>query len=66
MHHGVPRHAVFEIRQFGLARQFAVKQQIAHFEIRALVRQLLDRIAAIKQFALVAVDIGDGAVARSG
>ena len=40
-------------------RQFAVKQQIAGLEEVAMLGQLLDRIAAIEQNALVAIDIGD-------
>jgi hypothetical protein len=59
VHHGVLLDGAFE---FGLLRgvgQFAVLQQIGDFEEVALFGQLLDRIAAIQQFALVAIDEGD-------
>jgi hypothetical protein len=42
-----------------LGRQFAVQQQVADFEEVAMLGQLLDRITAMEQDALVAVDIGD-------
>ena len=66
VHHGVARHTVLEQIEFLGRRQLAVQQQIADFEVMALVRQLFDRIAAIEQLTLVAVDIGDGAVAGCG
>jgi hypothetical protein len=46
--------------------QVAVQQQVAGVEEVALRGQLLDRVAAVQQLALVAVDVGDGAVARRG
>jgi len=63
MHHGVLRHQLFEFLELGCRRQFTVKQQVADFEIVRLVSQLLDGVAPIEKFALVAVNIGDGAVA---
>ena len=45
-------------------RQLAVQQQVAGLEEVALRRELLDRVAAVQQLALVAVDVGDGRVAR--
>jgi hypothetical protein len=48
------------------ARQFAVEQEPRDFEVVALPDQLIDRIAAIKQDARVAVDIGDRRAARPG
>jgi hypothetical protein len=44
-------------------RQVAVEQQVAGVEEVALLRQLLDGVAAVQQFTLVAVDVCDGAVA---
>ena len=44
-------------------RQLALQQQIAHLQEVALLRQLLDRVAAVQQHALVAVDVGDGGLA---
>src|SRR6185369_8589117 len=47
-------------------RQLTIKEQISDFEIRALLSQLLDRITAILQDSLVAVDESDTALARRG
>ena len=44
-------------------RQFAVEQQIAGFQVVATGRELLDRVAAVEQFALVAIDVGDAGIA---
>jgi hypothetical protein len=44
--------------------QVALEQQVAGFQEVALLGQLLDGVAAVQQFALVTVDVGDGAVAR--
>ena len=46
--------------------QLAVQQQIGDFEEGAFLRQLLNGVAAIAQNAFVAIDEGDGAVARGG
>ncbi len=45
-------------------RQFAVQQQVAGVQEVAVLGQLLDRVAAVQQLALVAVDVGDARVAR--
>jgi hypothetical protein len=42
-----------------LARQLAVEKQVRHFHEARLLGELVDRIAAVKQDALVAIDIGD-------
>src|SRR6516162_3833824 len=47
-------------------RQLAVEQEISDFHKVALVRQLLDRVTAIKQYPLIAVDIGDVRAAGRG
>ena len=51
--------AIVEIVLLRLRRQLAVEQQVAGLEEVAVLGELLDRIAAIEQDALVAVDIGD-------
>jgi hypothetical protein len=40
-------------------RQLAVEQQVADLDEVALLGELLDRVAAVQQHALVAVDVGD-------
>ena len=46
-------------------RQLAIQDQVGDLEERAVLGQLLDRVAAMQQDALVAVDVGDlGAAAR--
>ena len=37
-------------------------QQVAHFQEGRLLRQLLDRVAAVAQDAILAVEFGDGAI----
>jgi hypothetical protein len=66
MHHGVVLDRAFEFGLLRGARQFAVLQQPGDFKEVALFRQLLDRIAAIQQFALVAVDESDLRLAAGG
>ena len=59
MHHGVARHAIIEIVLLRLGRQLAVKQEIADFEEIAVLGELVDRKAAMQQYAFIAVDEGD-------
>ena len=68
VHHGVARDGVVEILELLLGRQLAVQQQVADLDEVGLLRQLFDRVAAIEQDALVAVDVGDAgrAVGRRG
>ena len=67
VHHRVMGHHADEIGLLLRVRQFAVQQQVAHLEEIAVLRQLLDRVAAVQQHALVAVDVGDRrAAARRG
>jgi hypothetical protein len=47
-------------------RQVAVQQQPGHVEEGRALGQFLDRVAAVAQDALVAVDEGDGAAAARG
>ena len=56
MDDGVVGDVVGPLVQLRLGREFAVEDQVGDFEIRALLRQFLDRIAAIAQDSLVAVD----------
>ena len=63
VHHGVARDAVVEIGLLGRCRQLAVKQQVAGFEEVAVLGQLVDRVAAVKEDARVPVDVGDGRLA---
>jgi hypothetical protein len=59
VHHRVAGHAVVEVGLLRLGRQFAVEQQIAGLQEVAVFGQLVDRIAAVQQHALVAIDVGD-------
>ena len=59
VHHRVARDAIVEIGLLRGGRQFAVEQEIAGLEEIAVLGELVDRVAAIEQHALVAVDIGD-------
>ena len=62
--HRVVGDAVVEVGLLRRRRQFAVEQQVAGLEEVAVLGQLLDRIAAIEQDALVAVDEGDLRIRR--
>ena len=52
--------------QLRRVRQLAVQQEVGDLEVRAVLGQLLDRVAAVSQDAVVAVEVGDRALARSG
>jgi hypothetical protein len=49
-----------------LGGQLAVDQQVGDLEEARALRELLDRVAAVLQDALVAIDEGDGGAARGG
>ena len=66
VHHGVVGDGVVELRHLLWRRQLAVEQQIADLQEARMLGQLVDRIAAIEQNALVAVDEGDVAFAGGG
>ena len=66
MHHGVVGHLGHKIPILLHCGQFTVEQQITHLHEIAFIGKLLDGVAAIQQFALVAVDKSDGRVARRG
>ena len=66
VHHRVPGDAVFEVLLLLRRRQLAVEKQVGDLQEGLLLRQLVDRIAAIEKDALVAVDEGDGGGAGGG
>ena len=59
MHHGVAVYRADELLFLGFVGQLAVEQQVTGFQVVGLVRKLLDRVASVQQYALVAVDEGD-------
>jgi len=61
--HGVVSDAAHPLFQLGLGGQLPEQNQVGHLEEGALPRQLLDRVAAVTQDALIAVDEGDRALA---
>ena len=64
VHEGVDRDLVRPLVELRLRRQLAVEQQVGDLEVGRLLGELLDRIAAVLEDALVAVDEGDRAAAR--
>ena len=65
MHHRMVLDGFFEIDLLLGIRQFAVLQQVGHLKEIAVFGQLLDRVTAIEEFALVAIDKGDLGLAAS-
>ncbi len=58
---------VDELVELFLVGQLAVQDQVRHFQEAALLGELLDGVAAVLQYPLVAVDVSDaGAAARRG
>ncbi len=55
-----------ELGLLGVVGQLAVQQQVAGFQEVAVGGQLLDGVATVQQLALVAIDVGDGRLARRG
>ena len=64
--HGVVGHELGEVGFLGGVGQLTVQQQVAGFHEVAVGGQLLDGVAAVQQLALVAIDVGDGGLARGG
>ncbi len=62
----VPTDAGVEGRELGLGRELAVDEEPGHLEEGQVRRDLVDRVAAVPQDPLVAVDVGDGALRRPG
>ncbi len=59
MHHRVPDDARVERVVLAAGRELAVEQQVAGLDEAAELCELVDRIAAIEQDAVVAIDEGD-------
>ena len=66
VHHRVIGDGVFERLHLAGGRKLTVKKQIANFEKGRFFGQLLNGITAIQQDAGIAIDEGDGALARRG
>src|SRR5208282_3608497 len=66
VHHGVVAYGVDELVLLFLVRQLTVEQQVGRLKKVTLYGELLDRISAIEQLSLVAVDVGDARIARRG
>ena len=66
MHHSVAADRVGEVVELLLLRKLAVQQQVRDFHEARIFGQLVDRVTAMQQDALLAVDIGDGALAACG
>ena len=64
--HGVMDHAIVEILLLRGGRQLAVEQQITGLEKVAVLGEVVDRIAAVKQDTFVAVDERDLRLAARG
>ena len=57
--HRVVGDFVLEPGEPGLVRKLTVHQQVGNLEEAGLLGQLLDRVAAVQQYAGVAIDVGD-------
>ncbi len=66
VHERVIGHVVRPGLVLRLVRQLAVHQQVGHLEVVRLLGELLDRVAAVLQDALVTVDEGDRRAAGGG
>ena len=59
VHHGVIGNLVLEPVSFLLRRQFAIEEEMADFEVTAVLGQFLYAVAAVSKDAIFAVDEGD-------
>jgi hypothetical protein len=66
VHEGVIRHVMGPGLVLDLVRQVAVHQEVGDLEVVRLLGELLDRVAAVLEDALVAVDVGDGRATGGG
>ena len=66
VHHRVIRDVAIEVVELGLGREVTVEQQVGHFEKRGLLGQLFDRVPAVAQNALAAIDERDVTLATGG
>ena len=69
--HVLVKHAVVgqgprKARQLGPGWEIAVDQQVRRFDERGVLRELLDRVAAVQEDSFLAVDEGDLALGRPG
>ena len=61
---GVVHDIVGPLGQLIAVGKLAVQQQIRDFEVRALLRQLLDRVAPVAQDTGLAIEVSDRALGR--
>jgi hypothetical protein len=66
VHVGVVGDLVGPPRRLVLVRHLAAQQQPGHVQEGCAARQLIDRVAAVPQDALITVDEGDGAATAGG
>ncbi len=66
MHHGVIANARFEISILLIIGKLAKQQGVTNFYKVRLFRQLFNGVAAVQQYALAAIDIGDCGLAGRG
>ena len=59
MHHGVDGDIALELHLLGRIRQLALGEEIGDLHEIAVLGELLDRVAAVKQLADITVDVGD-------
>lgn len=64
--HGMICHQAFKLLELGRIGQVTVEQQEAHFQIMALRGELVDGIAAMQQYTVIAINEGNGRVASGG
>ena len=64
IHHRVVGDSLGEFRLRRTVGEVAVEQQMASLHEVTVGRQLLDRVAAVLQLSLVAVDVSDARLAR--
>src|ERR1022692_1140988 len=62
--HGVAGDALHPLLEFRRGGQLAVEKEVRYLQECAVLGQLLDRISAIPEDPFIAVDEGDGALAR--
>ena len=55
--HGVVGDRVCVLVEFGFRRELTIGQQVADFQEAGIVGELVDRVAAIEQYAFVAIDV---------
>ncbi len=66
VHERVDRDLVHPVGQLSLRRQRAVDDQVGDLEVGGVLAQLLDRVAAVLEYAGLPVDVGDRAAAGGG